>query len=296
MLSPRAAQAGCPSPYDTASCNSVCALTSVSSTNDTWTCDVSASTNKADVTTVEDYDAATPYESWGVYVTGAPGAQTRHNFCCDLSSTDVEDVIIIGSDYGDTLKFESDSRTYNLQPAGSSAIVGYIYGGQGNDALRGSDVVYTRFYEHLYGEEDDDSIIAHDGYHDYSYGGPGNDTMLGGPGPDTMHGGDGGDTMLGGPDSDTMYGEADNDPMAGGADDDYLDGGEGKDVLCGDAGTGDLLLDGDTYADTEKLWGDDSGDMATCLNDATMIGPTTGDVGTSCSSTKLPATRPAECP
>lgn len=226
MVFGRIAHAGCPSPYNSASCDSICALSTVSSTNDTWTCDVSTSTNMAEVTTVEDYDASTPYESWGVYVTGSGMSETRHDFCCDLSATTVQHVIIIGSDYGDTLKFEWDNLAYNPLPTDSETpMAGYIYGGDGDDV---------------------------------------------------------------------MYGGAGKDDMAGGNDDDYMDGESDLDVLCGDAGTGDQLYDGDSYADVEKLWGEDSGDTATCTSSSTQIGPNT--YGTGCSGTALPATRPAECP
>ncbi|MEZ5099791.1 MAG: calcium-binding protein [Thermoleophilia bacterium] len=88
-----------------------------------------------------------------------------------------------------------------------------VYGGDGNDVLRGGAAGET-----FYGENGNDTFD----------GGGGNDLLIGGPGNDTFEGEGGNDTILGGPDDDTI---------SGGDDDDVLDGGPGADAITGGNGT-----------------------------------------------------------
>ncbi len=288
------AQADCPSPYDTATCDGICFERTTTITDDTWTCDLSASTADSEANMVTDYDLSVPYEAWGVYYTGS-GPPTMNRFCCESPAADYSFVEIIGSDYGDALCFEWATNTYNLKPAAAQPPVAYIFGGTGNDVIRGSDYVQFRFYEHLYGEVGLDQIFANDGYHDYLYGGPGDDVLHGGDGTDTIDAGDGDDIAIGGPGSDDMSGGHGDDRMAGNDGDDIMNGGEGRDAQCGDSGN-DEIDDGDSVNDAEIIWGDNSGDNAYCDNNGTQRGPNTTDAWMQCSSTLLSSTRPAACP
>jgi Ca2+-binding RTX toxin-like protein len=288
------AWADCPSPYDTATCDGICFERTSSATDDTWTCDLSASTSDSEASMVSDYDLGVPYEAWGIYYTGR-GTPTMHRFCCESPDSDYSFLEIVGSDYGDALRFEWATNTYNLTPAGLQPPSAYIFGGNGNDVIRGSDHNVFRFYEHLYGEVGHDQIFANDGWQDYLYGGVGDDVLHGGDGPDYMECGDGDDIASGGPGADEMLGGNGDDRMAGNDDDDEMNGGAGRDAQCGDAGN-DEIDDGDSVNDPETIWGDNSGDNAYCGTNGTQVGPNTGDPFMSCSTTLLSSTRPAACP
>lgn len=124
-----------------------------------------------------------------------------------------------------------------------SRYVDYLNGGDDNDQIRGG-----RGSDSMYGGDGDDRIYGGSG-HDKIYAGlgndllkgeDGNDTMLGDRGQNYMYGGDGNDTMVGGTGRDLMLGEDGNDIMMGQQGNDRLDGGEGNDKLSGGSGNDTL--------------------------------------------------------
>jgi|EndMetStandDraft_8_1072994.scaffolds.fasta_scaffold11066_2 Ca2+-binding RTX toxin-like protein len=89
-----------------------------------------------------------------------------------------------------------------------------VYGGDGNDTIRG-----------LGG---DDKLFGEDG-RDKLYGGIGSDWLEGGKNNDDLFGGDDNDFLWGDEGDDELYGENDSDFLEGGAGADRLDGGDGID-------------------------------------------------------------------
>lgn len=122
---------------------------------------------------------------------------------------------------------------------GNDAITGtskegnYLYGGAGNDTIKGN-----KGDDELVGGTGDDKLDGGAG-DDYLYGGSGNDTLKGGAGNDDLYGGDGNDTLDGG---------AGNDSLHGGRGVDVLKGGAGADVFI--FGAGDSGLADRTQLDT----------------------------------------------
>lgn len=286
------ARAECPSPYDDDVCDPLSTKICDLSSSDTWECDVTTSVSSADVTLVSDYSTDYNLEAWGEFSVMESGSPVRYEFCCEITDTNIEHVVIVGSTNGDNLNFTYDSLAYNL--IGGENLDGTIYGGGGNDAIHGSDDDGNRFQEYLYGEAGNDSIRGHNGYVDNLYGGSGQDLMFGGPGVDLMTGGDDDDTMLGGAGDDLVNGQGGDDVMSGGSGNETMDGGTGLDVMCGDADQ-DTLDDGDMTADNELLWANsDASDSVTCGTDSTQEGDGTAPTG-GCNGTEL-TSRPAACP
>jgi hypothetical protein len=119
-----------------------------------------------------------------------------------------------------------------------------VYGGAGNDVIKGS----AEPFEHLCGGLGQDTL--------YGYGGP--DVLLGGPGFDRLFGGAGEDVLLGEGRRDVIRGGAGDDIIWGFAGNDTLLGGKGKDIIRGQAG--DDVLKGNMGWD--RLYGGTGDDAA----------------------------------
>jgi Ca2+-binding RTX toxin-like protein len=120
---------------------------------------------------------------------------------------------------------------------GSGAVANDLYGGSGNDKIKGW--------------EGDDLLRGAAGA-DELWGGTQNDELLGGDGPDKLHGDENDDTLDGGLGNDFVDGNGDDDVLHGGDGDDELHGGAGYTVICSSC-DGDDLLYGD--AGDDKLYG-----------------------------------------
>jgi hypothetical protein len=294
------AQTYCPTTpvnYNAYGCNSVCSYSSGD-----WTCDVSSSEDSAMITAVVDFSAAAEYEAWGWYwYLDDQQDKQKQYFCCYEDQT-IDNVILNGSTYADTLSFTWDSLTYNLGPYLGNPVTGWAYGNTGNDTIKGSDLA-SNYSEYLYGEGGGDTIQCYGG-DDHAYGGADDDVIFGGSGGDHLEGEDGDDTVLGGTGDDTLYGDSSSSPtpsgydvLAGGDGDDDMYGGPLGDAMCGDGGTGDYLEDGpsDTTSDTppDKLWGNSAGDSLSCTNSGTLTDSTSSATGP---CTRTLTSKPGACP
>jgi hypothetical protein len=111
-----------------------------------------------------------------------------------------------------------------------------IYGGDGNDTLRGG---WAR--DGLYGE----------GGNDYLFGGRGDDSIYGGEGDDVLEGGagtqrglsgeDGNDSLIDREGNSTLRGGRGNDHIADDGGEDRIEGGAGNDVINARDGERDLV-------------------------------------------------------
>ncbi|WP_055532903.1 calcium-binding protein [Streptomyces graminilatus] len=127
----------------------------------------------------------------------------------------------------------NDTATIDSQ---HNAALATIYGGKGNDVLRGNSA------EVFYGQDGNDTISGGEGSWGLgAFGGAGNDTLT--RCETTCHGGPGNDSLTGGADDgddNTLYGDAGNDILHGKSGADLLYGGTGNDRLYGDAGNDKL--------------------------------------------------------
>jgi Ca2+-binding RTX toxin-like protein len=291
MVAPRRAWADCPtSPvnWDAADCNvggtPVCAGTDLGGGLYRWDCDVSDSDEAAEVTTVSDYDG-NQIASWG--------EKDGEEFCCPMNNGIVIVVNTFGSDHDDTLthSFPAESAVLEEYVAyGAYAMTATIWGGSGDDTIKGSPTDHVggggslRYTEILYGEDNADTIQGFGGQ-DLIYGGAKNDVIDGGTEADTIYGEDGNDTIDGGDHGDHIYGGVGDDTIRGGAGDDTIDGGDGEDrisgggdddtinggpggdIICGDAeSSGDYIDDGDDGIVTpmNQIWAANAADVVTC--------------------------------
>ncbi len=116
-----------------------------------------------------------------------------------------------------------------------------IFGGNGKDYINdvgGGNVIYGdgcgSSRDPLCGDDGGDSDEIHGGDGpDTIYGGNGNDTISGAPGDDTIYGGDGNDTITGGDGEDELHGQSGIDGLRGGTGNDKLYGGQLGDNLVG---------------------------------------------------------------
>jgi Ca2+-binding RTX toxin-like protein len=143
-----------------------------------------------------------------------------------LGSDDSDDFDVDLGDGNDTATIDPDSSPYAT-----------VYGGKGNDVLRGSDSNV------IYGQDGNDRISGGGGIWGLgSFGGAGNDVLT--ECYNACHGGAGNDSLTGGADADgpenALYGDDGNDILHGLAGADYLYGGKGNDRLFGDQGNDKL--------------------------------------------------------
>ncbi len=133
-----------------------------------------------------------------------------------------------------------------------------IYGGPGNDALRGG-----YFDDTIYGGPDSDYLRGDDG----------NDTLYGEGGDDWLFGENGDDTLIGASGNDRLYGSWGDDTLVGGGDDDYLEGSHNEDTIYGDeingTGIGNDTIYGD---DPDVTWIDPVTHQAIPSNDTIYAG------------------------
>ena len=160
---------------------------------------------------------------------------------------------------------------------------GTLDGGADNDNLRGGN---TALPDHLYGGAGDDWLRGDDpatagGEADFLEGGAGSDAIYGFAGDDVIFGGDGADsfiTVTGIPDlpaasglvtSDPkgLYGGVGSDTIYGGPGSDILDGGPGADILVGGSEGDAYIVDNasDKVVEVNEGGGDGSFDAVTAL-------------------------------
>ncbi len=287
----------CPVDFDSSDCSPGALGDICTETSSTYTCDVSAAgIQGAKVTVVTNFDDGQLFEAWGVI--------NGNTFCCASTGTWAGgSVIILGSDYGDELRFSDlDDHYLEYNPEANYYVTLAEIQGEGqNDFIVGTVETHPSLIEELYGGDGNDSIHGLDG-DDYISGGIGNDFLSGGPGGDTMTGGAGNDIMKGDAGDDTMDGDAGVDRMSGDEGDDIMDGGSGGDIMCGGGeDDGDRLYDGDsddegTYPDI--IWSAIEDDDITCGHMSTLwdcqaieVGLSNCMIGEDCLTTK-----PSLCP
>ena len=200
----------------------------------------------------------------------------NHDFTVDANDVRIEfdGVVTLGKEMFDQIgiAYVATNGADNLT---FGADEDTVYGGAGNDTMRGGDEPYVVFGDLLYGEAGDD-VLYGDGGMDYLHGGSGNDKLIQGAGAGFMYGGAGADTLQGGVDNEELYadystyariygtgddvagtvnylfGAGGNDKLYGGVGNDILDGGTGNDTMDGGAGNDTFYVDaaGDVTQET----------------------------------------------
>lgn len=118
-----------------------------------------------------------------------------------FQASSIEKITNTGKIIG-TISLDAGNDVYN---GVDGRLSGTIFGGAGNDLLRGGIDNDT-----FQGEADNDKL----------YGGKGNDLLSGDAGNDALQGDDGNDTLLGGTGVDTLYGGLGKDTLTGGSEKD----------------------------------------------------------------------------
>lgn len=123
--------------------------------------------------------------------------------------------------------------------ANNVELLAIVYGGKGNDWLKGGGGRNEFFGEqgndHLVGSAGDDVLVGGAG-NDKLWGLGGQDQLEGGAGHDQLDGGEGDDLLIGDAGHDKIRGGAGLDEIWGGTGNDHLSGGEGNDILHGENG------------------------------------------------------------
>ncbi|MGD2183816.1 lamin tail domain-containing protein [Lusitaniella coriacea] len=119
---------------------------------------------------------------------------------------DVPDDVLIGTDKGEKLKSKGQTTIYAL--GGNDKVTGsnkgdLIFGGEGNDFIKGDRVFWWGGDDTIFGGEGNDKIFGLAGDDDL-FGGEGKDRIWGGFGDDLIDGGEGKDTLFGGWGKDTF--------------------------------------------------------------------------------------------
>lgn len=194
-----------------------------------------------------------------------------------------KELIYAGPNWGVYISYENTRITSGITNAiNDAADTGgdFLYGGDGNDHIIGSNLndyiegdseVSEQGDDTVFGMGGNDHIIGGNG-NDYLYGDGiigygllnsldgadhGDDYIDGGDGNDVIVGGGGNDVIIGGNGDDSLYGDIDDYMEARYHGSDTIDGGAGNDEIIG--GGGDDYLHGGFGND--KIWGDD-GDKA----------------------------------
>ncbi|HVK10855.1 MAG TPA: calcium-binding protein, partial [Gemmataceae bacterium] len=156
-----------------------------------------------------------------------------------------------------------DFQSYGTEPINLPATV---YGGQGGDAIKGTNVDDALFgFDEAFPTVDGNDVIDGKVGGDTIDGGPGNDFVYGWVGEDSLIGGTGADYIVGNHDRDTIRGGLGNDKIYGDSDrgdltqigDDRLFGDEDADRILGGSG-GDVIDSGDGADSVLGELGDDS--------------------------------------
>ncbi|WP_327696361.1 calcium-binding protein [Streptomyces sp. NBC_00459] len=142
-----------------------------------------------------------------------------------------------GSDDSDIYDVDLGDGNDTATIAADNTAYATIYGGKGNDVLRGTS------WDVLYGQDGNDHLNGGGGVWGLGAdGGAGNDVLTGCS--TACHGGAGNDSLTGGTDGDgdenALYGDAGNDVLRGKSGADFLYGGKGNDRLYGDTGNDTL--------------------------------------------------------
>ncbi len=185
-------------------------------------------------------------------ITGGAGVQTPallYQGLLDVQGTDARDRISLtrsGADIDFTVNAkvthfkQGDITTVKIDGGagddditiGANITAAYVFGGGGNDTLRGGD--------------GNDTLTGSAG-RDLIFGGAGSDRLNGNGGNDTLSGDSGNDRVYGGNGNDSLYGGSGQDRLFGEVGDDYLKGDSGIDRLDGGDGTNHAITDeGDT--------------------------------------------------
>lgn len=152
----------------------------------------------------------------------------------------------------DQVTFQTTGSTTTVRVNGTSEAIDTatlnsirVFAGQGNDTV---DATNASMGVSIYGGPGNDEIRG-SAYHDLLFGGGGNDSIFGADGNDLIRGQAGSDTLRGNKGNDTLEGEDGNDILMGGGGNDTLRGGAGKDSIFGNDGN-DLLHGGrDSHSD-----------------------------------------------
>ncbi|WP_405819472.1 calcium-binding protein [Streptomyces sp. NBC_01390] len=171
-------------------------------------------------------DATAAAQDECVYPTATDHTVARCAVGIPNGSDDSDDFDVDLGDGNDTGTIAADSSAYVT-----------VYGGKGNDVLRGNGSTV------LYGQDGNDRIGGGGGIWGIgAFGGAGNDVLT--ECFSACHGGAGNDSLTGGADSDgnenALYGDDGNDILHGLAGTDFLYGGKGNDRLYGDEGNDTL--------------------------------------------------------
>lgn len=155
---------------------------------------------------------------------------------------------IYGGEGNDTIRGGTD-KIKVFGEAGDDRLLnvrGYVDGGAGNDSIEGS-----RGKDYIFAGEGNDFVDGEEG-NDVIWGGPGNDRLEGDEGNDLVFGEDGDDTLTGGTGNDRLYGNAGVDRIFGEDGDDSMFGGRHEDIIEGGLGGSDIRTYGE-YAKIEQL-------------------------------------------
>lgn len=136
------------------------------------------------------------------------------------AAPDGPDVYELGPDYYNPARFGADEVDYSRRslPIVWDARSGMVEGE--GDTLTG--------VENVYGGSGDDVLRGNE-FENFLFGGPGNDILVGGSNWDVLMGGEGQDELRGGQDPDVLLGQAGDDTAFGGRDHDVVKCGEGWD-------------------------------------------------------------------
>lgn len=213
------------------------------------------------------------YCAWGLDETG------EKFFCSVMASENIVQVLIIGTEYSDTITlfWDESGHEFNLDYSDESEedhIDGKVLANGGNDFIYGSRTTASEYKDFLSGGVGEDTIDGNAGS-DTLMGGNDADTLNGGDGVDFIHGGTGTDTIWGGAGGDFIWGDEYTDYIAGGDGEDNIRGGTGVDYICGDGDSdiirgendGDYLYAGSTVETIEGGGGEDhcqEGYSSTC--------------------------------
>jgi Ca2+-binding RTX toxin-like protein len=157
----------------------------------------------------DDGSGTTSTHSYSVW-----GASNGDEFCCTIDDTltdHITSLVVIGTagntnalpPHSDTLAFsyarDNDGvLENNLTAAKVWGMTAYMYGGNGDDLMYGSDSTDSDYVEELFGQAGDDFIDGEAGKDylddDTVQGGKGADVVVGGYGSDVRHGNLGADT------------------------------------------------------------------------------------------------------
>jgi len=167
-----------------------------------------------------------------------------------------DDSIIVSLKSGDVTKLEVSVNSVTSDFVLSSITKVVVYGGDGADLIRISNVFGTVPLGMVFKGGNGNDLLIGGVKVDKLYGGlgdddlrgmAGNDFLDGEAGLDKLLGSTGADLLLGGLDADLLVGGTGNDILKGGFGDDLLEGGAGLDSLFGNDGIDHLMgeLDAD---------------------------------------------------